>query len=204
MKFIKSLGIASLALLALGALTASAASAHAWEIKKEPIIENRNVTGTATLQFEEKHIGAQLTCKLTSKGIVKHGGLGEITSITSNTGAKEIPCENNKPLGCSAWTIEAKILPWKTELATIGGELRNKIFTTTELVGPQWTIRCQGFSDICEASPNAALKNYSKGVEAIYGAKSPATSCAEAPAGTFTTKGTEDITLNGGEVLSAS
>lgn len=203
MKLIKLLGITSLVLLALGALTATAASAHAWENKKAPITEPHNVIGTATLSFEDKWRADKFTCKITSKATVKPGAIGEITGIASKTGAKEIPCEAHESPGCSTVTIEAKFLPWKTELATIGGELRDTIKPAGEFLTPQWTVRCTGtegkITETCEASPNTALKNYSAGVEAIYDAKSPATNCSAGPAGTFTTKGTEDITFANGE-----
>ncbi|HEY3828915.1 MAG TPA: hypothetical protein VGL57_06940 [Solirubrobacteraceae bacterium] len=189
--------------LALGALSASAAMAHEWKVSGNPVISPTKAESEGTLQFENTTEQYSFQCKFRRKVELEPGGLGEITSITSTSGAKVLKCETKTSSACEKEAeIEALHLPWRTELVTINGELRNKIVKGGGQ--PEWKITCFLFRiktpNWCYATTNAGIKNSGSLVEEIYDAKSPHTLCTNDGGEPFVTKGTELLVSTSGGV----
>jgi hypothetical protein len=204
---IKILPVVLIVAAAFTALSASAATAHSWRVNGSPLTGNKEVRGTSKLTFENTHEGFySFSCSISAKGTVSTLGLGEITSITTEAGVKAIPCTivHSSTYCQSAMEIEALGLPWKTELATLSGELRNSITNAAE-----WKVTCKGIAgtlvNYCVASANTGIKNVATGVEEIYDSNSPRTKCFNDGAGTvLITSGTELLkTREVGAILSA-
>ncbi|HEY3830592.1 MAG TPA: hypothetical protein VGL57_15485 [Solirubrobacteraceae bacterium] len=206
MKTIKMLGLTVVAMLALGGLSASAATAYEWQINGAALVKPAAAHWTSTIKFENTAEAYSFSCTIAHKGTLGTGASGEITSITSSGGAKAIPCElTHGSSDCtSAMEIEALGLPWATELATVGGELRNKIAGS-----PEWKVRCKGVggearTNWCVVSPNAGPHNVTGGVEEIYDSNSPHTTCLDDGGNPFVTRGIEFLSPEGGGTLSVA
>ena len=207
MKIIKMLPAIVIVAAAFTALSAGAATAHSWRINGSPVAKSKEVVATSKLTFENTHEGFySFQCSINDKGTVGTLGLGEITSITSEAGAKSISCTivHSSTYCGSAVEIEALGLPWKTELVTLSGALRNGISNSAE-----WKVTCKGVAgtlvNYCVASPNTGVKNVTTGVEEVYDGSSPSTKCFNDGAGAvFVTTGTELLkTREAGEILGA-
>lgn len=181
MRTIKSLTTALAMLIAFGALAAPGALAHEWRKGGLVLTKAAEVEWKSTITLKNTHSDYTLECTMNHKGAVGPLAHSEITSITGEHGEKKIPCRVVTPGGvCSqSAEIEALHLPWASELATIGGELRNQL--TKSIAVPEWKLYCEAsdekFIDYCSVSPNTAMHNFSKGVEEIYDGKSPETDC---------------------------
>ena len=203
MRTITTLGRALTMLLVLGAVSAGGATAHTWKQSGIPLTQPVSVSWTSKLLFEDTYHDFSYECTLAHKGTVGAGALGEIASITSTSGAKVIPCTvvNGGPGQFRTVEVEAYHLPWKTELVTLGGELRDLVS------GGGWLIKASGLlgkeTDQCASSKgtNTAMKNFGLGVEAIYDENSPATECTNTSGNKFKTSGVEDIIASAGELL---
>jgi hypothetical protein len=182
MKTIKTLSAVCTVVFALVALTATAASAHEWQIRRAPLTKSVKVSQTATYTFEDRDVGAQFTCELEEKGTVGPGAVGQITSI------KEVSCSEIK--GCQGPTIEALYLPWNTELTTFEGGVGNHIKSPKDA---EWKWKCQIIggekrTEYCEVAPTMKVTNLAeRGVEESI--SSAQTSCFNATAGFFTKGG---------------
>jgi hypothetical protein len=194
MKITKTLGVTLVAVLALGALSASAAGAYEWQIGGRAIVSPAAVSWTSTIKFENNREGYAFSCTIAHKGTVGAGAKGEITSITSSGGAKAIPCTLTRSSSdCeSAMEIEAQGLPWSTELAAVGDEARNKITGSHE-----WKVRCKGIlgaiTNSCGVSPSLGSHNITTGVEQINDVNSPSTACSLDGGDPFITRGSESL-----------
>jgi hypothetical protein len=203
MRTAKTMGIALLAILAFAALSASAASAHTWEDNKSPLSIQKADEGESTVEIQ--WLGARAMCKMRQKGKLGAGAAGVIESMTNTSGGKTITCENISEIGgeCttkSTITLEADDLPWKTELATIGGELRDIQFGVKGY-DRQWAIRCtegeieEGKTycgiESTTSGTNTLIRNESGGVvESIFDKNSPNYPCY---AGELRFRGTEKL-----------
>lgn len=165
---------------ALGALSVATASAHEWRVGGISVTGPTGAGSEGTLLFENIPEHWSSECEVRRQVTLLPGGLGEVTSIKTKTGAKLMKCPTKTSGGCETEAeIEAVNLPWRTELATISGELRDKI---VKIGGePEWKITCRYFGfktiDWCKASTNTAVHNSVNLVEEIYDAKSPGGLC---------------------------
>jgi hypothetical protein len=214
---VKTIGLGLVVLVAMGTLGASGASAHEWQKGGFALLEPLPIEPKAsTMTFEEKAREATFKCTLVHRGAggepaatVGGGAKGEIISVRSTTGSLLIPCEPIRVgIGglCSTVHIEARALPWATELITTTFGLRNAIKEKTGSGAPGWIIRCETKSggkstNECSNETNTSVHNYSEGVEAEFDEKSPKGACV-AGSGLKTT-GVEKMVLWGGGVLSA-
>ena len=141
MKMVTKLCVALIAVTALSAGTASAAT---WNVNGSPVQSPTSVRGTYTLEFAEK-VGdteLRLSCEMTQKGSVEAEGQATITSITSTAGKSAISCAVSRDEGgraCSTAEVEAGNLPWTTKLISLAG-LENLF--TEETGPPRWKITC--------------------------------------------------------------
>ncbi len=183
MKTIKSLCTVLTIAVAVTAVSATAATAHTWQNHGMEITTKRAVKAEGALRFNGK-MGGIYECSVVVKGTVGPGALGEITSLTSKTSEKVIPCSTIRSEYCVAdetLEVEPLFLPWKTELVTIGTELRNQI----EGEAFAWKMYCKldngkrTYSTECrgEGPSNTAVKNVTGGVDDIFDNKTPLLSC---------------------------
>jgi hypothetical protein len=167
--------------LALGvfALAPAGAVAHSWTFNGVPLTTAKSVAGTTVgmkplFEFPQHAIYTEVGA-IEQKGTVGPGAVGEITSITSS--GKTVIVGEVCGTGGSKWEFEALHLPWSTELATVGGVLRDVIKSGGHGV-PKWKATCKGgISDECEYPTNTGVFNVSLGVEATFDEKSPEGEC---------------------------
>lgn len=205
MKSIKTLCFTLGAILAFGALSASAATAYEWQINGTAVTKATAAHWTSTIKFENTYDGGYaFTCTIVHKGTIDTGGKVEITSIASSGGAKLIPCEVTRAsagLCKSAIEVEAVGLPWTTELATVGGVLRSQTAGSRE-----WKIKCKGpagetNTDWCGVT-STGPHNVAGGVEEIYDSNSPHTACFDEGGLSFVASGAELLAPESGGTLS--
>jgi hypothetical protein len=161
MKTIRLLSVACTVMFALAALTATAASAHEWKLSGIGLTKNVSSTQTPTYHFADRTNSAEFDCTLEEKGTVGTGGLGQISSV------KEVECKADR-LCQTAPTIEAKNLPWNTELTTYEGKLVNRITSAS----PTWKGKCKvlgmEWTETCGVATTMFTKNIAEGVEESY------------------------------------
>ena len=193
MKHVRCFGILLVALLTIGGMQAAGASAHQWEKNKRPVgkgevlpvrIEFNSFIFTSEF-ISTKNIEA-FRCSFVEKGKLEPGGVQQITEIADKTsGKKAIKCELILTGECNTSSIEAINLPWKAELATVEGELRNVIVSGTK-GSPEWRRECkkheETFHQACAAFSNTRLKIPTVSppeeyLEEIFDSKSPPTLC---------------------------
>jgi hypothetical protein len=190
MKTIKTFGITLVAMLTLGAVSASVAAAYEWQLNGKAISEATAVSWTSTITFENALEEYKYRCTIAYQGTAGPGAKSEITSITSAGGAKAISCESlHNSVDCeSAVEVEALGLPWTSELGKNDGEVRNTLTHAEE-----WKVKCKGSvpTNWCAVSPSTGVHNVSAGVEAIYDSNSPGTACFENGGTSLYTRGYE-------------
>ena len=198
MKTIKTFGVALVAMLMLGAVSASGAVAYEWQFNGSAITEAKSVSWTSTIKFENEAEHYTLHCAIVHKGTVGPGAKSEITSITSTGGAQAIPCElSPSSTACeSGAEIEALGLPWTSELGKTGSEVRNAL---TKSEKDEWKIKCKGSvpTNWCAVSPSTAVYNVNAGVEEIY-EETRGTKCFETGGTSLYTSGREVPIASGG------
>jgi hypothetical protein len=172
---LKTLGAVLVALLALGAVVAAGASAHAWELR-EPLTKAEAMASTGTLQIEVPKEHQKFTCQIREEGTVGPGAAGTITALTNTASAKEFECEHNDGLECTGahLKVEVKHLPWDTELATIGGALRDEIKSGGSGT-PEVKMSCGGSENWwteCYFATSVGITNHAEDVEGTYDEKS--------------------------------
>lgn len=165
MKTIKMLSVTCTVVFALTALSASAATAHEWQMRGEGLTKSTNVTQNATLLFEDTALGAAFRCTVEEKGTIGVAGAGQIASI------KQVSCASVSLCEGATTKIEALKLPWNTELVTFEGGLGNHITTSS----PEWKWQCKmdGETRIetCLAAPTMTVKNVAPNVEETVSAR---------------------------------
>jgi hypothetical protein len=184
MKTIKMSLVGLAAVVALTALSATAASAHMWRLHSEKLETAEKFHSTQELRFTER-TGLEIECSVFEEGTVGPGAVGEIKSV------KASECHSFR--GCeSSHSIEVEPqsgLPWKTELVTLYEGLRNRITTTNA----KWKIHCtlsgMSWTNYCEVTPNMAIVNAKTSAEEVYDGKAPYGNCVNGPGGNFNTKG---------------
>jgi hypothetical protein len=218
MKRMQIIGLALVAVFAMSAVVASAASAA-------PEWHECTTTGTETtthcpsgskgskltaaiavdsegrLTLTNATLGVTVRCPKNTetpgidKGFVGPGNKDEITSITSETGVAAVPCEvvAGESLCGKTATATAIGLPWKTELVTgTGTEIRDNI--TTSAAG--YKIKCEsGATSECKGTTSTKATNVLTAslaeVALEFEAKSAEAKCT--PLGTGKITGTDTI-----------
>jgi hypothetical protein len=188
MKSIKTMSIALAAILTIGAISASAATASEWYLQGAPLTKAEKVFSETTVTLEESGTGTALRCeKVYREGVVNPGTTGEITSILAGKGgSKQIHCSVTRegtgsyghfcPQSGSTY-IEAVGLPWHTELKTVGEKLRDVIAGNGK-VAPEFDMQCEGAPKMeCSAETNTSVANASVGVELATDSSSPSGNC---------------------------
>lgn len=208
----KVLGIALVALCAVGAITASGASAMEWHWRHDEknLTEPLAIYSEYTMSFEMSRVKAEFTCTMRNEGKAGLGAAGEITSITgSYLGGKyekTMTCklEHSGELQgiCNnTMTLEATGLPWATELLEKEKSVYN-VIKTSHGEAPGWSLHCsyngESFKETCwpAASPLMSYGGPGTYTEAHYGGL--VVGCT---AGSLTMQGTERLNLVNGERL---
>jgi hypothetical protein len=115
----------------------------------------------------------QLLCSVlyvTSDG---PGGQGTVTQMQDLTGTTTIiPCVQHKGSCSSEPLVEAKNLPWKTELVLIGTAFVELVLGSVETSPPGYLAECTvlgvKIDDLCTGVTGAELKNITGGVEETF------------------------------------
>jgi hypothetical protein len=161
MKTIKMLFVALTVVSALTAVSATAASAHEWKLLGMALTKSMSAKQTPTYHFADRTNSAEFDCTLEENGTAGTGGLGQITSV------KEVECKRDRLCQTNP-TIEAKNLPWNTELTTYEGKLVNRITSAS----PTWKWKCQvlgtEWTETCGVATTMFTKNIGEGVEEFY------------------------------------
>jgi len=182
MKTIKAFSAACTIVCAFAALTATAATAHEWQIRGVGLTKSVSTGQTATYTFVNTTNDAYFTCTVEEKGTASPGAAGTITSV------KEVSCNTDGNFCETAPTIEARNLPWSTELVTYEGGLGNHIKTTAA----EWKWQCRshftGWTESCAVDPTMKVKNVSTGVDETYNAN-VGNSCSNSTAAFYTEGG---------------
>jgi hypothetical protein len=177
MKTIKAFGLTLVAALALACVVATSATAYEWKRDGNALSTALTLTGESTLTFEN-YDGSRYSCTIVRKGKVGPGAVGEVTSVTSKSGAKAIPCTVLKQGTECASNVEIEAvsseLPWHTEISS---ESRNLLTGQDE-----WKISCKGpaneaATNWCVVPFSTGLINVRGGVEQVYDGISPHTGC---------------------------
>ncbi len=174
MRSTKTLGAALLALLALGAMLASAASANEWRDNGGTIVQPKSVTYAPEVEFLIAST-ERVVCNLTTTSTVGPGAVGEITSIKSSSGKSPVLCEQRGNPGlCEprAEEVEAIHLPWATELTTVEGQIED-IIKSSGHGTPGWKIKCttSAFGKMtreCEIAMPMTVSNQTGGVSSSF------------------------------------
>ncbi len=175
---VKTFGLTLLALMAVGAISAAGATAHAWKHSSHTeLVSPEKFIAIGAITFDDTHHGNSYSCTIREEGTVGRGAVGQITSITGEYPKKAITCNRqsgSEPCGNGEIVVEAVHLPWATELATIGGSLRNEIKLGSPPSQAEWAITCKGwiggtFSERCLANTYTGVQNLSNGeVETFF------------------------------------
>ncbi len=193
MKHVRCFGILLVALLTIGGMQAAGASAHQWEKNKRPVGKGEVVPVRVEFNnfpFVSEFISTKnreaFRCSFVEKGKLEPGGVQQITEIADKTsGKKAIKCELILTGECNTSSIEAVDLPWKAELATVEGELRNVIVSGTK-GSPAWRRECKKHENTfhveCPTFTNTRLKIPTVSppeeyLEEIFDSKSPLSIC---------------------------
>jgi hypothetical protein len=114
-----------------------ASSSGKWEWRELTTTEKATSVATFTLKDTKTLAGtAQITCSLTDEGTIGPGSHGTITKINieaKNCKAEKV-CENVEE-------VEAKNLPWHTEMYETEDTVRDKLSASSGQLG--WKIKCK-------------------------------------------------------------
>lgn len=199
MKHLKMVALGCATALVWSALVAASASATVeWQLQAISVGFTMKVKSGGTLKLTDskvKTLGSiTVECTIVDEGTVGKEGVDEITSISAEgcKGGELCKKPTAKPIG----------LPWKTQLAEVGGRIDDEI--KAEKLG--WSIECEvskvgNIVDECTTkSTNTEVVNVLAGVEAKFSekvsGKSKCTQSKEEETGTVV--GTD--TSEGGEM----
>ncbi|HST32432.1 MAG TPA: hypothetical protein VLJ80_02815 [Solirubrobacteraceae bacterium] len=135
----------------------------------------RTASSEGTLKLADTKTGLAVQCTTVKTGTVgssENASLGEVKEV------KATGCKTTKGT-CAEPSVEAVNLPWKTELALVGEEIRDKLKSAVK--APGWKILCaKVVNDTCEGATSVKLTNKEKEgiVEVEYEAKSEQPSCS--------------------------
>lgn len=192
---IQMIGLTLVAMLAMGVVAASSASAaeHIWLINGKLIV---GVIKTQTLELflatDHNPIGSAsnevvVHCHRYGVSIIGFHLFGLIEKLTAERlGTNDkVTCAFDKQGGCEsspAPLLLAVNLPWRTELYLNGTEVRDMV-VSDGAGNPGWRVTCKApllgmITDECTtALTSTALANVAGGVEAIFDANTQTANC---------------------------
>ncbi|MGN6372272.1 MAG: hypothetical protein ACTHM1_04690 [Solirubrobacteraceae bacterium] len=186
---------ATLAVMAMvGAVGAGAAQAAPewyaagpeWRQAGSPLSEAAATLSKGKVKVSTTQPNIAVECEVHGEGKVGPGVAGEETKMTMSS------CASVGAGECASPSMTAVSLPWHSELALIGGSLRE----TAKGVG--FKLRCTiekiPFEDVCSGSTTAGISTVSSGVEAALSGKE--LHC--------TVSGKNDGTLEGTQLIEAA
>ncbi len=175
-----------------------------WQLNgKEALLKPVKAEGTLTIRDTGLEVAAE--CTVSESGLVA-GSAGNIEAVTGAKGETLFSCHSIQTGWCGTATIEveARYLPWTTELIDIPlengkGEVtyepRLRDFGTST---PGLTIKCAFMgsfaTDLCTGEPSGNVKNVTSGVAVTFDSKSPTLTCIGSAIGTGTVEGTLTFT----------
>jgi hypothetical protein len=172
MKTIKTLGLALLTVVALGAVSAEAASAHQWLVEGATLNGSKAILVKGAMEFHVTQSTYQFNptfeCKYDEEGTISPEGKGEITKVTNTSGGTKIECEvySSSEAGYKKVVLAPEHLPWKTRLATYGTKevqlVFNEVVTKWSETAAAWSITSESIFSKEERNrcvlPNEILK----------------------------------------------
>jgi hypothetical protein len=164
----RRLTIAAIAALALlGVVPALASALPSWRSNGTPLSVATAIKWKGKVKMSDKVTGygeVEIQCEATGTGYAGPSALGEVTTWTMSG------CSNQGGSGCQSPTIEARRLPWHTELASVSGHVQNTIGAGGNTPGLKWKCLVGGvnFPDECDWVPPMTLTNVVAGVSAEF------------------------------------
>lgn len=200
MRNIKIWGLAFSAMLLISGLAVANASAHQWTLNGAPITKAVATHGTGTLELTDTNgfLGSTVTvhCTGTTTGTAGPGAADTTSTVTVTA------CTTVAGI-CGSPSAAADNLPWKTELSTVGGVLRDTIRNDGH-GAPGYTVSCTVFgsriTDTCTSErgqPKVVALNTSP-VTLEFDAGSGTADCSLGGAGAGHVRGDVTVTSSAG------
>lgn len=216
MKTIKTLGLALLAVAALGAVSVEAASAHQWKEAGAPLWRTEPIVVKSAVEFTVSKsmwsFNPVFECKYNAEGNVGSEGATEITKVTNVSGGAKIECRVIYPseAGYQSITLEPEHLPWKAHLATFGTNEVQLVFnngsTKWSETASAWAIGSHSIFgnevNHCVLPSERLRKGTVGDVEAFTLREETETQCVPAEWSAIRFHGIEDIKLTSQAALS--
>ena len=196
-----------LAVLALGATAASAAETSEWRADGSPITQAKAATFTGFTRIYMKtgypYPNFEVSCEDSGTANVGPKAKGEITKLTFT---KCIEASGSQGCGIGTPSVEAKRLPWSTELSLSSEKFHYAFLSGSEKRETDVVVKCERLGEIpCLKVPAEVGKNGAEGVrmEELYAesAKTPMTCNTFGPNYTGTPEGAQTYRLVNQESL---
>jgi hypothetical protein len=205
MKNIKVWGLAFSAMLLISGLAvANASAAPQWTLNGAAIGSAVATTGTGTLELTDTNgfFGSTVTikCSGTTTGTAGPGAANTTTTVTVSS------CSTVSGV-CGSPSATAINLPWKTELITTGGVVRDTIKSDGK-GAPGYTVKCTIFgatiTDTCSSERGQPLVDLNTSpVPVTFDSGSGTADCTLGGAGAGHVRGTVKVSAKSG-TLTAS
>jgi hypothetical protein len=205
LKNIKVWGLAfSTMLLISGLAVGNASAAPQWTLNNGPISASISTTGTGTLELTDTNgfLGKTVVVKCTGTmtGMAGPGPAGTTKTVTVSS------CVTVSGV-CGSPSASAIDLPWKTELSTIEGDVRDTI-KADGTGAPGYTIKCTIFgstiTDTCTSERGQPLVDLNTGpVPVTFEAESGTADCTLGGPNAGHVRGTVKVSAKSG-TLTAS
>jgi hypothetical protein len=167
-----------------------------WRRNESPLTEASPVYWTGTMELSDHIVSvgeAHVYCEDSGTGAAGSTYKGEMTKWTFSNCIGSGVCEHNGA------TIEAKNLPWNTELATVEKVIRNYIVSSGK-GAPYFVLQCKGpglsIKDECRAQRSTTMANSGLDVTATYNREEKVI-CVGNPAGELKSTQTIGLSLGG-------
>lgn len=205
---LRTLGLALVAVFAMGAVAAASASAAPeWKLNGIVLTSPSAVTSKGTLKLEDTGTGVQVECTGSDKGTIGPKSVDEITEIKVEGPLAKNRCKVLKGTSLCGTEAEAVALnlDWGTALEEpVVNEIRDKI--TNAGNDPGWEVKCLGglkASDKCTGDTSTLMHNNTPAageVTAEFEAKSAHANCSVGGTGTGVVTGTNVIKSAAGAI----
>ena len=206
MRNIKVWGLAFSAMLLISGLSVANASAAQWTLGGKAIATAVATTGSGSLQLTDEAggpFGEKVTveCSGTTTGTAGPGAADTTSSVTVSS------CKTITGT-CGSPKASAVNLPWKTELAVIGGVLRDKI-TSDGAGAPGYKVECTVLgikaTDTCTSETGQPKVETGKTpVPVIFDTGSGTANCTRGGANKGNVRGTVTISSGAGALSADS
>lgn len=151
-----------------GTLTAAVATPEYWYLNGKQLEGQQSVTSSGEFSFTNPSggpFGETVGVKCATAGVEYVGpeSAGEVRSLSATE------CSNSQGR-CETPTVEARNLPWHTELYPVEGKTRERFFSGGS-GAPEYRVRCDSglYENTCAWFASAAVENVSEGVRAQNG-----------------------------------